>query len=972
MVRKYLFRRVFPFAIAALAIWVMLWGRNTPDVTTELKDLRRLHQRGDYEKAEAKALDLLAFDGSLNEARLIAADSAAQRGKFVEAIAHLEMFKSENISLTLKALLLKAELSYHEIYDFRTAEESYRSVLDLDPDNMVALENLTRLLAIGGRRRDAIPLLLHLVEIDHPSDLLIVAARGSGAISDPEQLSKAVAAFPNDSRVLVGLAAAAEKHGDMKSAVAYCRKAIADDSTFAPAEVLLGQLLLADGQFDELDRWETALSESSLAYAETWRVRGYVAEHRGDLQHALEYFLDAARLGPELKDVNYRLSRLFQKAGDEEAASVFSNRLFLLQKLELQQDRLFADGPEAIDTIIDTVTAFRDMGRLWEAYGWAQIGRTYHPNSDKLAAILKELSLLTASLPLDLVPSQLNPTTKYSLKNYSLPSAQPLISSRKVSQPDAAGEFSFRNDAAAAKLQFRYLNGITGATTHRMFEFTGGGIGVFDFDLDDFPDLCFTQGCRWETRGQKGEATDKIFRNIRGEYFRDATEAGLIESQFGQGIAVGDLNDDGFPDLFVANIGKNAVWINLGDGTFSNGQDVISEITEEAQWTTSALIADLDGDTAADIFATNYLGGEDLFERVCRGADGIERACIPVHFEAVQDSLWLNNSRGGFANLTIDPTTIAPGKGLGVLAWSAENDGRLSVFVANDTTPNMLLKVSADRPNVVTETGFAAGIAVNSEGKSQGCMGIASGDLNDDGYSELFVTNFYHESNTLYESIGGRLFEDKSGVANVAADSMDVLGFGTQLLDANLDGVLELAVTNGHVDDLVREGKPYSMPTQFFTIQNGAFSLYNSEKLGDYFRNDHLGRSMVTVDWNRDGRADLAIGHLNEEYALLTNTCSTAGNFITLRFSGIQSSRDAIGVSVSYMLNDRRVVRQLTSGDGYHASNQHEILLGCGSADFVESITVVWPSGQQQILSNIATNARYLLREGDKTLFLLP
>ena len=957
--------------IAALALWVLFGGKTTSEVATDLKELRRLYQRGDYEEAKTRAEILLTSDDSLDEVRFIAADSAAQVGNVAGALTHLSLLKTENPNTNLKASLLKAELSYHKTYDLQTTEAAYRSVLDLDPDNVIALESLARLFSICGRRREAIPLLLHLVEIDHSSDLLIVAARGTGAINDPELLKKSHAAFPNHCGTFMGLAMAAEKDANFKSAIALSRQAIANDSAFAPAVVQLGQLLLADRQFDELDRWETTLSTSHHGRAETWRVRGYLAEHRGNQQLALEYFLHAARLGPELKDVQYRLSRLLQKAGDQKAASVFSNRLFSLQELETQQDRLFANGPEAIETIIETVAAFQRNGRLWEAYGWAQIARSYHPANNELSAILNELKLLTANLPLELVPSSLNPATLYSAGSYSLRSVQPANDSDMISHLNPDAEFSFRNDASVTKLKFIYINGVTGPTTYRMFEFTGGGIGVCDFDLDDYPDLYFTQGCLWETRGQASGVTDKLFRNIHGEHFQADAEAGIDESEFGQGVAVGDLNEDGFPDIFVANIGQNGLWINNGDGTFSDRRDLVSDVDDD-KWTTSALIADLDGDAAADIFATNYLGGEGLFERVCSGSDGIRRACIPVHFEPLQDSLWFNDRQGTATNVSNKLDAIEPGKGLGVLAWSPGNNGKLSVFVANDTTPNTLFNFNEGKNDVLVETGFASGIAVNSAGKSEGSMGIAAGDLNSDGYSELFVTNFFHESNTLYQSIGESLFEDITSASNIAADSFHMLGFGTQFIDGNLDGSFELAVANGHVDDLVREGKPYYMPTQFFTIRDGAFSLYSREKLGDYFQQNHLGRSMAALDWNKDGRPDLAVGHLYEEYALLTNTCSVSGNFIALRFVGIHSSRDAIGVSVSYELNDRRIVRQLTAGDGYQASNQHEILLGCGSVEKIESLTVQWPSGETQTLKNISTNSRYVLREGERTLFKLP
>ncbi len=965
-------RRIVLVAVAVMTVITVVWIRRGPDAESSQREVRRLYQRGDYELAEHAASVLLDRDAGLDEIRFMAADSAARTSNNERAMEHLSLLKSTQHEITLKASLLTADLGHYRNFDLRGAEAAYRSALQLDPDNVQALEGLIRLFAVCGRRREAIPLLLHLVQIGHASDLLTIAARGSGAINDPEFLGQAQSAFPNESRTLVGLALLADRSGNSAAAIDYCRKAIAVEPDFVPAVVDLGQYLLTAERFEELDEWQRLLSPECLEFAEAWRVRGCLAENRGDLSNALEYFLESARRGPELKDVHHRLSRLFQKAGDTDAAKVFSDRLFLIQKLETQQDRMFTTGPGDVDVLMTTVAMFRDLGRLWEAYGWTQMGLNDQPNRPELQHLNVELRSATEGLPLELVALSVNPAVRYSASSYSLPKVASTRRQDVSVTSDAPAVFSFQDDAVNAGLRFRYINGVSGPTTHRMFEFTGGGIGVFDFDHDDFPDLFFSQGGLWETRGTGSDANDRLFRNVRGRGFVEVADAEIIESQFGQGVAVGDSDGDGFSDLFVANIGQNALWINNGDGTFTDQGDYVRDTANDNAWTTSALIADLNRDGAADIYATNYLGAPDVFERICRSDDGHPKACIPVHFDGAGDSLLLNDNGGGFRNASHKLNSFDAGKGLGVLAWSAAGDGRVSVFVANDTTPNMLLNFGSGDDPVVHETGFASGLAVNAQGKSEGCMGIAAGDLNCDGLTDLILTNFYNESNTYYQAVDGTSFEDTTSSVRLAPISVPMLGFGTQFVDANLDGALELIVANGHVDDLRREGKPYHMPTQFLQFRNGVFKECPPEMLGEYFLRNHLGRSVASLDWNIDGRPDLAIGHLSEPYALLTNTCPDSGRFVALRFIGIKSSRDPIGVSVSCKLNGQLIVRQLTAGDGYHASNQHELLLGCGSLKQIDTLTVRWPSGESQVLQNVSTNGRFVLREGEGRAYPMP
>ncbi|HIB63631.1 MAG TPA: VCBS repeat-containing protein, partial [Phycisphaerales bacterium] len=348
-----------------------------------------------------------------------------------------------------------------------------------------------------------------------------------------------------------------------------------------------------------------------------------------------------------------------------------------------------------------------------------------------------------------------------------------------------------------------------------------------------------------------------------------ADQAGISERGFGQGVTIGDYNSDGFPDVYVANIGGNTLWRNNGDGTFTNVTDTANLKSDE--WTTSCVMADLNQDGLCDIYDVNYLTGSDIFDRVCKHANGSPALCMPFDFDGQPDRLWINQGNGQFHDATKELLSTVPnGKGLGIAVWDATGNGELSWVVANDTTPNFFFSPEKSPNDVVTfrERGILSGLAYNSDGKAEGSMGIALGDANQDGLTDLLMTNFLNESNTLYLGSPNEYFTDATRDYNLEDSSIPVLGFGTQFVDLDLDGVEELFVSNGHIDDLRKYGKPYRMRPQVLLSTEGKFTSLDGDNLGEYFQSEWLGRSVARLDWNRDGRDDLIVGHLDTPTAL--------------------------------------------------------------------------------------------------------
>jgi hypothetical protein len=308
-----------------------------------------------------------------------------------------------------------------------------------------------------------------------------------------------------------------------------------------------------------------------------------------------------------------------------------------------------------------------------------------------------------------------------------------------------------------------------------------------------------------------------------------------------------------------------------------------------------------------------------------------------------------------------------------VVAADFEGTGRIHVFVGNDTTANLYFVNETAEPGgplSFVENGILCGAAFDEGGVAQSCMGIAQGDVNNDGLLDLFVTNFYNDSNTLYVQIPGNLFVDQTRSAALREPSYYMLGFGTQMLDAELNGLPDIFITNGHVDRTFATGAPDLMPPQYYHNEgDGRFAELAGRSLGEYFQHEYLGRAVVVLDWNRDGKQDLCVSHLDAPAALLTNRTPEAGHYLTVKLHGVTSNRDAIGALVTLTSGGQLWTRQLIAGHGYLASNQRRMSFGLGDVEHIDSLMIRWPSGREQSLRNLAIDQEIALVEGTDRIF---
>lgn len=901
---------------------------------------------------------------------LKSAHLAYQQGRYDDALRRLEQIPDDGSADAVQARCLAGTLSLEKLAQPAAAELQFRRVVAQDEDNPLANERLAYLMHLGTCYWELVPCALSLIRAGRPSlRQMKVLSLGPNLKTDRDYIRKAAEVSPRDPLVLLGMAAIASDDGDYALAAQHLRAAITIEPHSPCVEFRLGQvLLLANAGDAALQDWHRSLPSSALDHPGIWSLLGNWAMTRSDAQGAARCYWEALRRDPNLREANFQLAQLLASLHEDAKAAPFFGRARRLAEYDAQIEMLNARRAERsknVDDAIKTAEMAEDLGLVFEAYGWYGLTLELDPANRQAREAQARLDALVNSLPRTRTLRSANPALRIDLSDYPLPDwhARRTVRPRGAPQGPLDAIVRFEDRAAAAGLNFLYFNGQ--GDEEGIYSTTGGGVAAVDYDGDGWSDLYFTQGTDWPEPSAATGHFDQLYRNLGNGRFQEvAAAAGLAEDRFSQGIAAGDYDNDGFPDLYVATLTENRLYHNNGDGTFT---DVTAESGVPGdEWTTSCAIADLNGDGLPDIYAVNYLGGPAL-TLVCRRGAHIFHDCTPAQFPAAQDRLFLNRGEGTFEDVTASSGITHPnGKGLGILIADIAGSGQCDVFIANDGVPNFLLTNQAARgqPPLFVEHGILSGVAVNAEGLAEAGMGIAAGDLDHNGLLDLLVTNFFNESNTLYLQQPDGLFVDRTRACGLHEPSLPMLGFGTQCIDGELDGLLDLVVTNGHIDRTGGPEVPFEMRPQYFrNLGQAEFEELHSPSLGGYFHELRRGRGLARLDWNHDGLEDLAVSHLDTPAALLTNLTLPRGHSLALSLRGVHSDRDAIGTTVRLRAGGATLMRQLTAGDGYHASNERILIFGLGPADEATDIHIAWPSGIHQHLDRLAAEEHYLVVE---------
>ena len=515
----------------------------------------------------------------------------------------------------------------------------------------------------------------------------------------------------------------------------------------------------------------------------------------------------------------------------------------------------------------------------------------------------------------------------------------------------------FRDVHDEAGVSFEYDNGVAG--NNLMVESFGGGAGWLDYDRDGHWDLYLVQGGNPVPDQRTVLPPNQLFRNIGGGRFVDVSDfAYATDTSFGQGVAVGDYDDDGFDDIYIANVFRNVLYRNLGDGTF---EDVAVETgVGNKLWSTSAAWSDLDLDGDLDLFVCNYLDYDPRHPLPCPKEDGTPGICDPQDVDPVPNDLFVNDGNGGFRSLAPQWGLTGEGsKSLGVAIADFNDDGLPDIFIANDVTANFLFVNQGGCR--FRDLALSYGCAASASGKFQASMGVAFGDYDGNGFPDLYISHFTDDSGTLYANLGTGGFYDTTRSTGLHNPTLNFLGFGTVMADFNYDGHLDLFITNGHIDDWRDRGFMWQMPPQLFTFDGRRWQECTDQG-GDPFRISRIGRAVASCDYDEDGDVDLAVIHHNAPIGLLNNE-SSCGHWLKLEFIGRISNRRGIGVKAAVTQGDRQLIQQLPGGTSFCAAHQPALFFGLGDSRERCTVRVQWPSGQNQELIDVSIDKTLVVME---------
>lgn len=547
------------------------------------------------------------------------------------------------------------------------------------------------------------------------------------------------------------------------------------------------------------------------------------------------------------------------------------------------------------------------------------------------------------------------------------PSLPQETQARPAAGQESAGKLfpAFTDVAQEAGLNFQFENH---AVRDRFFlpEVMGGGIAWIDFDGDGRLDLYAVNGCTLEPTVAPSGSGHRLFRNVDGGRFVDVTDESTSRVvAYGQGVAVGDYDGDGFPDLFLSNYGSSVLLHNNGDGTLQDATTASGAMIDG--WGSSAVWFDADDDGYLDLYVTKYMDVTFENHKVCQIAE-VNGYCGPGSFSAVPDVFFKNLGDGTFRDDTLELGFVDDGgKGLVVVAADFDDDRRTEIYVGNDMTPNQLFTRSMtlddpSRPRRMYENvAMTSGCAVSNDGLNEASMGISVADFDGDGRPDIFLAHYYHMKNTLYLNRGGLIFDDESRRTKVAAISFESLGFGTVPLDFDRDGDPDLFIANGHV--LGPDSSPNAMRPQFLRNNSGLFEDV-SRSSGAYFQEYMLGRGVAAADIDDDGDVDICISHLDRPLALLRNDTETRHQFIGLKLDTPARIPPA-GGRVTVSRGDFRESCTIVSGGSYLSSSDTRLVFGLPRGEGPVDIEIAWPSGRTDRFERLAPDRYWRVMEGN-------
>jgi hypothetical protein len=497
-------------------------------------------------------------------------------------------------------------------------------------------------------------------------------------------------------------------------------------------------------------------------------------------------------------------------------------------------------------------------------------------------------------------------------------------------------------------------------------ETTGAGCAFLDYDNDGWMDIYLVNSGKCDFYNPNPPLRNALYRNNRDGTFTDVTtKAGIAAGGYGQGVAVGDYDNDGFPDLYVTQYGRSILYRNNGDGTFT-------DVTEKAGvaapgWSSSAAWFDYDNDGRLDLFVCRFVDFDKSKNLPCT-AYNKPGYCVPRLYQPTASWLFHNNGDGTFTDVSKE-SGIAKylGKAWGAVATDLNNDGKMDLFVANDTVRNFLFMNRGG--GKFEEIGTLAGVAYSETGRPRSGMGVDSADFNQDGWMDLFVANIDHEKYSLYQNNHDETFDDQADRTGIGKATHLMSGWGLKFFDYDNDGNLDLFLANGNPDDLIETAHKdvtYQEPLLLFHSDGKTWQDVSAES-GPVFAKPLSARGLAIGDFDNDGAVDVLIAVNDAAPLLLRNTSAKDNHWLGINLVGRKSNRDAVGARVTYQSGELKRERMKVGGGSFLSSHDPRIVLGIGKRTKVDWLEVKWPepSGSSQRLTDLPIDTYITIVEGE-------
>lgn len=738
----------------------------------------------------------------------------------------------------------------------------------------------------------------------------------------------------------------------------------------AAACAMYGRLLAETQTFEQLPDWHAKCDREVRAFADYWAALGTFFYDQQQFEASARAFLEAVYRNPTDRVCLQRLWKVFGTLGQNEISEKYRDRGINIHQTEEASDEILAATDADDGQRMDLVKKLADLGRPFEFLQWsmslsAATGAERFKLEQQRAGLQGNRETWTMAAKSSLLG--------LSRRDFEIDPAMELLRSERTSAApgkkiaEVLARPRLVNVAAQRGIEFQWYKDFEMEPLGiiPVHESIGGGIAVIDIDLDGWPDAYFAQGSG-EPPTDQCSRSNLLFRNLDGQFVEATQAAGLEDFNYACGLAAGDVNQDGFADLFLGSLGHNRLLINNGDGTFRDATDQLGEIVD--RFTSSVAIGDINGDGLPDLFEANYVDMEGGFALAKNDADGKLVLPGPLDHYAGIDRWFANRGDGSFQIHKLPWQSITPGTSLGIVITDFDANGSNEVFVGADMRPNHLLVHTGN--NEFVNVADAKGVANGYRGVPDGCMGISAADFNRDGVIDLHITNYYKETDNLYIQTEGGLFTDLAIRYGMDRATNPMVGWGTKAIDVDRNGWLDLIVTNGHIFDTRIYGEPnFQMPPQMFMSDGRRYELVDVDDDSGYWEDIYLGRGMSSLDFDRDGSIDFLIGHMDKPVALLHNQTEGGGDWLQLELIGKTTERDAIGTRVVVTSQGESFTHWVTAGDGYAGTDEPVLDFGLGPGRDVAQVEVFWPDGQKQTFEGLQTGSRYLVVEGEAEAF---